>query len=281
MAAARPAARPANMSRGSSFDDFLHQDKNAEKGTLVYNTGAAMHPEAEEGLRNRGLRGLNRSSVYADPFSDEHNIDPDTQRAIDASLISPEASEKLESMSDIYSASDSPQTQSRTRQTTATIAEQLIDTSEPADIPDPPISYPSIEDPMSFETTNFTNMVARDDSAYASIHAWADNANNSFYSPLPITPGVATPQQQQEQETSTLVWDDPAISVPGSGAATPTDSESLAGSGEEVWAPRSGATSEADVISVDGDEISTPGTWTEVGSVVSESDVGAAVGVYH
>ncbi len=46
-------------------------------------------------------------------------------------------------------------------------------------------------------------------------------------------------------------------------------------SAEEVWAPRSGATSEGDVMSIDGDGISTPGTWTEVGSVVSENDIGS------
>jgi len=52
-----------------------------------------------------------------------------------------------------------------------------------------------------------------------------------------------------------------------------TDSMSQADSAEDVWRPRSGATSEGDVMSVDGEGISTPGSWTEVGSVVSENDV--------
>lgn len=264
--------RPADKSRGSSFDDFLQKDDTAEKGTYVYNTGADTNGE-EEGLRQRGVRGLNRGSVYANPFGDEHNIDLDEQRAIDASLMSPEASEKFEVMSDLYSANwDAKPSQ----ETTATIAEQLlVDTSEP--VPGPPVSYPTMDEPMMAETTNFTNMATRDD-AYASIHAWADNANNSFYSPLPVTPGAVTPQQHDVVPGSPL-FSDPDVSVPGSGDATPTDSASLAGSGEEVWQPRSGATSEADVMSVDGEGISTPGSWTEVGSVVSENDVGA--GVHH
>lgn len=262
--------RPENKSRGSSFDDFLHEDPTGEKGTYVYNTGSEMN-QVEEGLRNRGVRGLNRGSIYANPFSDEHNIEMDEQRAIDASLMSPDMSEKEEVMSDLYSANEDPRP---SRQTTATIAVQLIDTSEEP-VPDPPVSYPTMEDHFMGETTNFTNIAERDDSAYASIHAWADNANHSFYSPLPVTPGAVTPQQDAVRGSPT--FSDPDVSVPGSGMATPTDSTSLAGSAEEVWAPRSGATSEADVMSMDGEVISTPGTWTEVGSVVSEDDVGAGM----
>jgi len=91
------ANRPASKSRGSSFDDFLQQDKTAEKGTYVYNTGADVNHEAEEGLRNRGVRGLNRSAVYANPFADENHIDWEEQRAIDASLMSPKRPKSLKS----------------------------------------------------------------------------------------------------------------------------------------------------------------------------------------
>ncbi|KAG4435667.1 hypothetical protein IFR05_008862 [Cadophora sp. M221] len=263
--------RPANRSRGSSFEDFLQEDHTAEKGTYVYNTGADIRGEAEEGLRSRKVRGLNRGSFYANPFGDEHNIDTDEQRAVDSSLMSPEESERMEVMSDLYSANEEPK---ESRQTTATIADQLIDTSEA--VPDPPVSYPMMED------TDYTNMAPRDDSAYASIHAWASTANaNSFYSPLPATPRSASPSHLEIRTPGSPTFNDPDISVPGSGDVTPTDSASLAGSGEEVWAPRSGATSEADVMSVDGEGISTPGSWTEVGSEVSENDVGSGSGLHH
>ncbi|TVY44566.1 hypothetical protein LSUB1_G000852 [Lachnellula subtilissima] len=265
---------PANRSRISSFDDFLQEDPAAEKGTYVYNTGTDVNGVSDDGLRSRGVRGLNHGSFYANPFSDDHNIDWDEQRAIDASLVSPEASEKMEVMSDLYSAQEDPKP---SRETTATIAEQLIDTSEEP-VPDPPVALPSLE---MMQETNFTNMSERirDDSAYASIHAWADNANTSFYSPLPVTPGATTPQQQHEPVPGSPAFSDPPLSVPGDGDMTPTDSASLAGSGSEVWAPRSGATSDADVMSIDGEGISTPGSWTEVGSVVSENDVGT--GIHH
>ena len=264
--------RPENNSRGSSFDDFLQEDHTAEKGTYVYNTGVDVNREAEDGLRQRGVRGLNRGSLYANPFADENNIDMDEQRAIDASLMSPDASEESE---DLYCASPRPV---QSRSTTATLEEQLVDTSDA--VPDPPVSYPTMEDLQ--ESMNFTNMAPRDDSAYASIHAWADNANTSFYSPLPATPRAATPQPQHGtvQTPSSPLFSDPPESVPGD--ITPTDSMSVADtadSGENVWAPRSGATSEADMMSVDGDGIATPDSWTEVGSVVSENDVGS--GMHH
>ncbi|TAQ90025.1 hypothetical protein B7494_g1636 [Chlorociboria aeruginascens] len=316
-----PEKRPANKSRGSSFDDFLQQDANAEKGTYVYNTGADIHENADEGLTHRrgaSVRGLNAGSVYANPFGDEHNIDWDEQRAVDASLMSPEASEKVEDehniinwdeqraidaglmspeapkqavdwelqraidaslaspeefektevmSDDLYTASPRPRFSSRVINVTE--EEPLVDTSEP--VPDPPVSYPTIEEIMQQET--YTNM-AHPENVFASIHAWANNANNAFYSPLPASPDGATPQQQEDESSHPAVYDDPDISVPGSGQATPTDSGSINGSGENVWAPRSGATSDADVMSIDGEGISTPGSWTEVGSVVSENDVG-------
>jgi len=254
--------RPANSQRASSFDDFLKQDDNAEKGTLVYNTGADVNQE-NEGLRGRrGVQGLNRSAVYANPFADENHIDWEEQRAIDASLMSPEASEKFEVMSEgLYSAHEDQ------APLPVSIAENLT-----AAVPDPPVSYPSIED--MGDSRDFVNMAERDNSAFASIHAWADNANGSFYSPLPTTPRGDSPQQAASPISPT--FSDPDESVPGD--ATPTYSASVT-SGEDIWAPRSGATSEGDVMSVDGEGISTPGSWTEVGSVVSDNDHVSGSGV--
>ena len=130
---------------------------------------------------------------------------------------------------------------------------------------------------MIEDSYNYTNMSEREhvDSPYASIHAWADNANNSFYSPLPTTPRAESPQPSLSIVPGSPTFSDPALSVPDDGELTPTDSMSLAGSGE--WPTGSGAASDADVQSIDSDGISTPGTWTEVGSEVSENDVGNPV----
>lgn len=267
------ADRPANK-RGRSFEDFLTEDHTAEKGTYIYNTGADINQVSDDGMirrRGEGVRGLNRGSIYANPFADEHTIDAETQQAIEASLMAPEVSERWEE-SDIYSASP--------RLSPATLAHepQLIDTSEP--IP-AAIRYPDIASGMH-ESAAFLAAQAAANEAYANIHAWADNSNQSFYSPLPTTPRAATPQQLEEQAPVSPVSNaitDETFSEPDmlrSGEATPTDSASLVGEvyPEEVWGPRSGATSEHDVMSVDGEGISTPGSWTEVGSVVSENDVG-------
>lgn len=290
--------------RGSSFDDFLQEDPSAEKGAFIYHTGTDVHGNTDAGLRNRGARAI-QGSVYANPFSDEHNIEADTQQAIEESLMSYEPTEKFETMSDIYSASEAPPRPSR--ETTMTIVEepQLIDTSDGDQVPDPPISYPVMYDYDAERNPNFTNMTSRDDiatGAFASIHAWADEAhsqaaaaqshNNSFYSPLPTTPRATTPTPQHASYTFvhpdpsspvSPLFPDPPISVPGSdsGDVTPTDSVSLAGSGfesaEEIWA-RSAAASESDVVSLDGEGISTPGSWSEVGSVVSENEIGTGTG---
>jgi len=257
--------RPSVTSRGKSFDDFLEEDKTAEKGTYVYNTGSSVLPESQLGLRNRSVRGLDLGSSFANPFSDEQAFEAETQRAIEESLISPDASERFEVMSDLYSASEAPRRSQTLSQTIrAPIPEQLIDVSEP--VPDPPVSYPSMEDINS--GTSFANMAERDNSPFASIHAWSDNTTHSYYPPPSYSPPtVATPQAVP----GSPLFSDPPESVPGE--LTPTDSMSQADSAEDVWRPRSGATSEGDVMSVDGEGISTPGSWTEVGSVVSENDV--------
>ncbi|CAL3969982.1 unnamed protein product [Diplocarpon coronariae] len=259
--------RPAKPSRGSSFDDFLQEDHTAEKGTYVYKTGADIGGKAEEGLRQRGIRGLDRTSFYVNPFADENGTDVAEQRALDSSLMSPGESERDEVMSDVHSA---PKSSRESRQSTVTIAEKAVDTSEAA--PHPPVAH--VEEPMVADNSNNAMMtvIERDDNAYASIHAWADNANSSFYSPLPVTPRSASPRNGFRSGSS--AFSDPDVSSPGKGHATPTDSASVADSGEDVWAPHSGATSDADVMSIDGDGIATPGSWTEVGSEVSENDIG-------
>ncbi|PQE33257.1 hypothetical protein CJF32_00003785 [Rutstroemia sp. NJR-2017a WRK4] len=273
--------RPGSTrSRGSSFEDFLQEDPNAEKGTFVYNTGTDINKQAEEGLTHRrGVRGLDRSTIYANPFADEHGIDSEEQQAMDRSLMSPEMDEKYETESEgLYSAHDVPL---RTRQSTATLApavttaheetETLVDVSEA----DPPVSVPTYE-ALQVENSAQTHQAQDTENPFASIHAWANNSQPGFYSPLPVTPQEepSTPTSTHHTQLtppSTMFSDSDDVSLPGQ--ATPTDSISLAGSGEEVWQPRSGATSEADFMSVDGG-ITTPDTWTEVGSMVSENDVG-------
>lgn len=102
---------------------------------------------------------------------------------------------------------------------------------------------------------------ADNNDAYSSIQAWAQGAsrNASFYSPLPVSPAPASEAE--------LISD---------GELTPTDSASLVGSGVDI-ADEANSTKSFDVMSDDSNDMMTPTSWTEVGSVVSESESGGPV----
>jgi hypothetical protein len=246
--AAEAAARVQPTSpQGSSFDDFLRQDDSAERGAFVFNTGADVHGDNEGLVRRRGadgVRGLN-SSLYANPFSDEHHIDSDE---MGASL----APENDEIMSDIYS---------------ATTRDAVGDEVHPAMIPIDEVlsrvshieSTPTLDRELGPDEFITAGQEDRQD-AYASIQAWAQGSNPTFYSPLPMSP--AAPMSEPE-----LISD---------GALTPTDSASLAGSGEDIaedtLSSRNSETGRFYDVMSESDGMATPANWSEVGSVVSENE---------
>ncbi|KAI5865074.1 hypothetical protein GGS23DRAFT_407558 [Durotheca rogersii] len=245
--------------QGTSFDDFMRQDADAEKGTYVVHTGSEHHNT--EGLvrrRGDGARGLTQS-IYTDPFADEHGIDDDI--AFENGLMDPE---KDELASDIYSTSTVPGNENQTPET-ATLAPSpvpaaslLVDLAGQAETAQPSERELGPDEYMT---------AGQDDrhDAYSSIQAWAHEASTaaSFYSPLPESP--ASPLSEAE-----LVSD---------GVLTPTDSASLAGSGEDIADEAASARSwnrgrSFDVMS-DDEGMATPASWTEVGSVVSDNEDGA------
>ncbi|CAJ2512900.1 Uu.00g010190.m01.CDS01 [Anthostomella pinea] len=256
--------RRRTSTRGSSFDDFLRQDDNAEKGTYVYQTGhETQNNEALVRRRADGLRGLN-ASMYTNPFADEHGIDDDI--ALENSLMDPEKDELL---SDIYSATDLGQDEPsrNATQSPSPAIPTLVEVGESTSQPEQPQSSEHELGRDEFMTAGQGDREGRQD-AYSLIQAWAKEtsnptSNSGFYSPLPETPEA--PLSEPE-----LISD---------GEMTPTDSGSLAGSGvdvaEEGASARSGSQGRYyDVVS-DDEGMMTPASWTEVGSVVSESDSGA------
>ncbi|KAF7561713.1 hypothetical protein G7046_g2413 [Stylonectria norvegica] len=243
-------------SQGTSFDDFLRQDQGAEQGTFVFNTGANVGA-GMEGLRHRGdgTRGI--SSLYANPFADEHGIDAQDLDEMEASHIAPTKDE----MSDIYSATTRDQDEhTRPDVLSASVATAavpaLIDIS-----PAPAASEKSATLERELGDDEFVTAGQEDrHEAYASIQAWAQNSSPDFYSPLPVTP--TAPVSEPE-----LLSD---------GQLTPTDSVSLVGSGEDiandVLSSRDGDTGRYYDVMSESEGTPTPNSWSEIGSVISESD---------
>lgn len=245
-------------SRGSSFDDFLKKDATNEKGAFIFNSGADVQGVEAEGLRRRGegVRGLNYS-VLTNPFADEHGIDEHV--ALENSLMEPEKDE----MDDIYSVSQGHQ-DDRDRETSATLSSppehipsDLIDVETPIRQPVAPPAAASVSElgPEEYMTAG------QDDrhDAYSSIQAWAQASHSGFYSPLPVSP--AGPLSEPE--------------LISEGQLTPTDSASLAGSGEDIGEEIHSVSGRHDDVLSDDEGMLTPASWTEVGSVISESDGGA------
>jgi hypothetical protein len=242
--------------QGSSFDDFLSKDESGEQGMYVFNTGVDLAGNVERLLRRRGegVRGL-KASMYANPFGDEHGIDADDQRAVEAEAIAPQHEEI---MSDIYNASPAPASATLSAEEPSTIEEVLFDADSLAR------TRMDGAQLLERETSQQEYVTAGQDDrdgVYSSIQAWAQGSTNGFYSPLPVSP----PAPLSEPE------------IISDGELTPTDSASLAGSGIDVGNDaRSDVEGQRyyDVMSDDEDSIHTPNSWSEVGSVVSENDVG-------
>ncbi|KAK8148515.1 hypothetical protein G3M48_009906 [Beauveria asiatica] len=233
---------------GTSFDDFL-KPVNSEESSAYVVSGTDMRAGASQ-LRHRGegARGFSAAAVYSNPFSDEHHIDPEefgnmglgTGRLIH------------ESQSDIYSAT----TREEDRQT-ATTATMEAESPSLIDFGTETLPHPAAVLRELHQQALPAGEIPEE--AYASIQAWA--RDSGFYSPLPVTP--VAPVSEAE--------------VISEGELTPTDSVSLAGSGEDL-ANETRSSSHAgesgnpyDVIS-ETDGMLTPVSWSEVGSQISESE---------
>ena len=252
--------RPNTGQRGSSFDDFLKQDESAEQGTFVFNSGADVQND-RDGLRRRGaeaLRGLS-ATLYANPFADENHIGNDElEEMLSSSNVAPG---RDEISSDIYSATtrDPEERQAAPLDPSA----MLIDLGPPSTPAETESSRTETSATLDRQLADDEYMVAGQEDrqeAYASIQAWAHDSSRNFYSPLPVTP--AEPVSEPE-----LISD---------GEFTPTDSMSLEGSGEDVANDALSSREDEhgrlyDVMS-ESEGIPTPGSWSEVGSVISESD---------
>ncbi|GAB1319003.1 hypothetical protein MFIFM68171_09213 [Madurella fahalii] len=270
--------------RGSSFDDFLKPDGAGEHGTFVYNTGASTwNPDSTNVLRRRGnlegVRGLD-ASVIANPFSDEHGIELDERpRFVEELQANLQPRGRDEIMSDIYNATPRMHSPELARshatlspQSKPVVPEVLFDFdshsqssvhSEYATAADEEQHRQGgVMTPRSRSTTLERDLAedeymtaGQDDraDAYASIQAWAQGSNPGFYSPLPVSPPAPLSEPEMISE----------------GQLTPTDSVSVVDVVNDTVSSRG---DEYDVMSETDDGIPTPNSWSEVGSVISESE---------
>lgn len=272
--------------RGSSFDDFLKPDGAGERGTFVVNTGAsALDLESTNGLRRRGnfegVRGLDRSMVIS-PFRDEYGIELDEGlRFAGETQPNLQSRDRDDIMSDIYNATPvlarshvtlSPQSkpvvpdvlfdfdshaQSGPSSADASVTgteQQQQHAQQQQDGTNTPRSRSATLGRDVAETDYTTANEDDVASAYASIQAWAQASRNGFYSPLPHSP--LAPLSEPETVSA--------------GQLTPTDSVSVVDVANDTVSSR--GDERYGIMSDTDDGIPTPNSWSEVGSVISESE---------
>ncbi|KAK1759265.1 hypothetical protein QBC47DRAFT_371437 [Echria macrotheca] len=273
--AASPPQAASPSPRALTFDDFLRQDNGADRGTFVYNTGASRWDDQEyQGVRRRGavegVRGLS-ASMIANPFADEYGIEMDEQPGTEPEkhALSPG---RDEIMSDIYAATPrddrSAASQTLSPQSKPVVPDVLFDfdsqarsecgTTDSATVDHEKRATPAASAPGSELGDNEYMTAGQEDRGadiHASIQAWAQGSNRSFYSPLPETPVAPL------SDVDVVSW----------GQQTPKYSPSVA-SGVDV--ANDTMSSHGDDFGVMSDEegIPTPNSWSEVGSVVSENE---------
>ncbi|EGR51991.1 uncharacterized protein TRIREDRAFT_44943 [Trichoderma reesei QM6a] len=239
--------------RGSTFDDFLRPDGTAEQGAYVFNSGADARDFGGLRRRGEGARGF-MSPAYSNPFADEHHLDADDiQDAHIAHQLGPEPSE----MSDIYSATTRDDHDERSATLEALSPSPMVNvTPLAAGSQSPP---PTLERELAEDEYMSAGQSDRHD-VHATIQAWAQDSSRDFYSPLPVTP--VAPMSEPD--------------VISEGELTPTDSMSLAGSGEDIandahMSERDSNGRYMDVMS-ESEGMLTPASWSEVGSVISDNE---------
>ncbi|KAK4193779.1 hypothetical protein QBC35DRAFT_6152 [Podospora australis] len=272
--------------RGSTFDDFLQPDAAGERGTMVFNTGAEVWDDGHSLTRRRGnvegVRGLN-AAMISNPFSDEYGIEMDEQRQIledeTPNLLAPGRDEM---MSDIYNATPRSQSPVPTETHRSDDAPEVLFDVDSQPQANNTTTHEEMEQASGARTpTNRSRsmtldrefadaeaeyMTASSDdeaAAYASIQAWARNSTPGFYSPLPVSPQAPLSVVSEMSEAEMI----------GAGHLTPTDTMSVAESAVDVGNDAVSMTGDGfDAMSDSDDGVATPNSWSEVGSVISDTE---------
>lgn len=219
------------------FDDFLQEDRNAAKGTMIYNSGADTNDEKRlvqrrgNGIRASGAAGAHgaiEGSSSDNPFADSNNIE------LKEVVQDPSGDEPLASLGFIDCFEG---TMSAIREDTRSETTDYYGVSE--------ADQRTTQSNSRFSTPIIQSSPARAADVYNSTSSWADD--------------VAMEADIREiHSTMSEVSDLEHLSC---GELTPTDSMSLIAVED--------AAVDDDLSESEGEGISTPDTWSEIGSVVS------------
>ena len=241
----RRQSKQREVAKGRSFDDLVDEQGLLKDTIGEAKTTAAQPNVEEEGLRKRTTEALGAAmgAETANPFADEMHADfssPETSNAT-KSLTQP----SRESTATVQASSPAspPAVESRPEQ-----PRLLIDTEEASNH-----SAEQLLDvtPTTSASSARTFIDAPQPSNYWSVNEWAESTSPSFYSP-PQSEGAGHALRNSSDEGVETAMSD-------------------VGSGDDVGrASQLGSESDMDVMSEVAGGVSTPGSWTDVGSVVSE-----------
>ena len=231
-------AKSGQSKRAKSFDDMVDDQGRLIVPDDVAKTTATDGRPQEENLRHRMAEasGAAKGAAMADPFADEMHMDFEsiqTPMTVDTEIEPSYSPDTV--MPDLppdYTPQERPNLALDTDAVSSHPSELLVDLT-----------------PTTSHASNNSNDLSElaceqpPQATFYSVNEWAEHSSTSFYSP---------PQSEAaDHQTSETAQ------------AAPSE----AGTGELVE-----DASDGDVVSEVGDGMSTPESWTEVGSQVSEND---------
>ena len=251
----RRKSKQAAQGKAKSFDDLVDKDGTLKPEETTATSSAAEAQPQESGLRNRHTesRAAAQGSAYANPFADETGVPmmdaPPSPHGPEPNLNSRSSTPTLPASSTSpMTLRDSPVSPPVPPKPAAYRPQRLlIDADEVS-------NHPS-EQLLDLTPTTSASSAAADlaelnkdsrpsRSGYWSVNEWAQNSAPAFYSP-------------PQSEAASIIEARMENHIEKSRAGTDEHADQF---GSE----------DMDVMSEDEVRVSTPGSWTEVGSQVSE-----------
>ena len=239
----RRRAKAAQAGRSSSFDDIVDQDGKLRQKEEARSSAAETTATSQEDTlrrRNTEATGAILGATVADPFADELAVDFSDEKAAVVEQQSRESTVTLPAPSpsplNINTAPSSTHPSELLVDLTPTTSTFPFSLHDDAQSNSAHTLPPEESQPQQQSQTDFR-----------SVHEWAEASTASFYSP-----------PESESDFRDIAEGAPSV-APSSAAA------SIIGEADMM--------SEADGMSVsegDGDMVSTPGSWSEIGSVASD-----------